>query len=135
MTEIVQIISIKLKEKILKFVIDSKMASSRQKSKTLNNIISKLNIKDTNLELPYSIKQGFLNTKFDIRYNPDKLNDWNNAIKFFLLDCKHLIELQTYVDDIENEMDIEGMDQKLITQRVEEIMRSNLTLEEEAEKN
>jgi hypothetical protein len=131
MTEIVQTISINLKEKIKKFVRDSQSASKTQKSKNLSNIISKLNINDTNLELPYSIKQGFLNSKFDIRYNPDKLNDWNNAIKFFLLDCKHLIELQTYVDDIENEMDVDGIDQKLISKRIEEIMKSNVTLEEE----
>lgn len=97
----VKLISLKLKNLIIDTVTQAKAIAGGSSSRKVDSIMSKLNIKERHLELPYLIESGMINSKFDIRYNPKKLNDWNLALKFLLIDCKHLIHLQNLMDGSE----------------------------------
>ena len=98
-SEYVRTIGATLKQRIVNIALEIKL--SDKKLKRRDSLLSKTNIREKNLELPYSIKDGHLSNKFDIRYNPKKLNDWNLALKFLLIDCKHLIMLQNLIDGCE----------------------------------
>jgi hypothetical protein len=100
LAEIVKIVSLKLKTIIVDYVTRAKTLQSK-KNKKIDSLIHRLNIKDKDLDLPYSIIKGMMNGKFDVRYNGKKLNDWNLALKFLLIDCKHLIMLQNLIDGCE----------------------------------
>ena len=54
-TQAVKLLAIKLKESILDYVRSSHTSFSPSKSKTLTSIITRLNIKESDLELPYRI--------------------------------------------------------------------------------
>lgn len=72
-------------------------------TKRLRFLTDKLELTDEKLNLPFPINDGKLSQDktADIRYHPKKLADWTTAIRYMLIDCKHLITLQNNIDAYE----------------------------------
>lgn len=72
-------------------------------NKRARMLIEKLELTQEKLSLPFPINDGKLNQDktVDIRYHNKRLAEWTTAIRYMLIDCKHLIALQNNIDAYE----------------------------------
>ena len=66
-------------------------------------LTDRLELTEEKLSLPFLINDGKFGAEkaMDIRYHKAKLSEWTTAIRFMLIDCKHLITLQNNIDAYE----------------------------------
>lgn len=71
--------------------------------KRVRMLTDKLELTPEKLSLPFPINDGKLNQDktVDIRYHSKRLAEWTTAIRYMLIDCKHLIALQNNIDAYE----------------------------------
>ena len=92
-SEIVDIIGKYLKKKVLEAVGKARSNRAQQAEIDIQKLMNKHNIREDQLDLPYTIEDGKLSGKFSIACNQKQMSDWNMALKFLLIDCAHLIML------------------------------------------